>query len=698
MPARLVRAALFACLATTTAIGADRKATPPADYPDTPPVGPLLRSATLPKVFSTTLDNGIEVIVVNNDEIPWVSVGWYMLTGAKGDPAGKTGVASMTAQLLRQGTANHDADTLAELLDRHAIAMSGGSGHETSVISAGTLKRHLDLTVELLADVIRRPVFEADAFRRHIQQTLSGLAISEKNGAYLAAREFERRIYGDHYLARAPGGTSATVKQIRREDLIAFHRHYYRPNGSMLLFSGAVSNERAVALARKYFDDWPRGTAPTQTPAAIPAPSKTTIFLVDRPESTQTQIRIGQLGLRRNDPTYPTAQVFNQIFGGGFTSRLNHRIRVVEGLSYGARGAITSGKQPGRLLISSFTRTEATAKTVRALLDEARRMRTDPPTPEEMTDAQSYIIGRFGLSLETPQDVAARIFDLKFHGLAANYYETFLDAIARVTPDDVSAFARNRIDPDRLAIVLVGNADAFEKALADIAPIVRVDSDSDATRPLKVCMVSGSLEYKSDESLTAYRKFLETRYAVSCQMATRRATDDLPGLDALDDCDVMLLFTRRMTIDGEQLDRIKKYCAAGRPIVAVRTASHAFQNWLALDKQVLGGNYTGHYGSGPLTQVTLAPTAADHPILRGVRPFRSVGSLYKNTPLRSDTTRLLTGTTPEATEPIAWVREHNGGRVFYTSLGHPQDFRDKNFQRMLANALFWAARREPVRR
>ncbi len=211
-------------------------------------------------------------------------------------------------------------------------------------------------------------------------------------------------------------------------------------------------------------------------------------------------------------------------------------------------------------------------------------------------------------------------------------------------------------------------------------------------------MVSGSLEYKSDESLTAYRKFLETRFAVSCQMAMRRATDDLPGLAALDDSDVMLLFTRRMTIDGEQLEKIKKYCAAGRPIVAVRTASHAFQNWLVLDKQVLGGNYHGHYGSGPLTQVAIAPTATDHPILRGVRPFRSVGSLYKNTPLRSDTTRLLTGTTPEATEPIAWVREHNGGSVFYTSLGHTEDIRNENIQRMLANALFWAARREPVGR
>jgi putative membrane-bound dehydrogenase-like protein len=213
---------------------------------------------------------------------------------------------------------------------------------------------------------------------------------------------------------------------------------------------------------------------------------------------------------------------------------------------------------------------------------------------------------------------------------------------------------------------------------------------------LKVCLVSGSVEYKSDESLAALQKYLEEHYPVRCTRAFRKTDDDLPGLENLATCDVVLLFTRRLTISGEQLERIKKYCLSGKPIVAVCTASHAFQNWLALDKEVLGGNYQGHYPEGPITQVAVVDRARGHPILAGVEPFQSAGSLYKNTGLAADAEVLLTGSIPGHTEPIAWTRIHNGGRIFYTSLGHPQDFRNANFLRLLTNALFCTAKRSPL--
>jgi putative membrane-bound dehydrogenase-like protein len=214
-------------------------------------------------------------------------------------------------------------------------------------------------------------------------------------------------------------------------------------------------------------------------------------------------------------------------------------------------------------------------------------------------------------------------------------------------------------------------------------------------QPLTVCLVSGSLEYHSDESLERFQKYLESHYPVRCTRAFRRADDDLPGLENLQTCDVMLLFTRRLTITGDQLKRVKKYLQAGKPVVAVRTASHAFQNWLALDREVLGGNYQGHYGVGPPVRVSVVDRAKDQPVLAGVKPFRSAGSLYKNPGLAADATVLLTGSIPGHTEPVAWARLNRGGRVFYTSLGHPDDFADESFRRLLANALFWAAKREP---
>jgi type 1 glutamine amidotransferase len=229
-------------------------------------------------------------------------------------------------------------------------------------------------------------------------------------------------------------------------------------------------------------------------------------------------------------------------------------------------------------------------------------------------------------------------------------------------------------------------------------PPARAESiATDSQRPLRVCLVSGALEYKSDESLAAFQRYLEENYNVKCSRAFRKTDNDLPGLEHLDDCDVMLLFTRRLTIDGEQLARVKKYLDAGRPIVGIRTASHAFQKWLELDRQVLGGNYKGHYGDGPPTEIRFEQKAKDHPALKGVQPFTGAGSLYENQGLADDCHVLLTGSIPEHREPIAWTRTHHGGRVFYTSLGHPKDFENENFRRMVANALFWATQRDVER-
>jgi type 1 glutamine amidotransferase len=219
-----------------------------------------------------------------------------------------------------------------------------------------------------------------------------------------------------------------------------------------------------------------------------------------------------------------------------------------------------------------------------------------------------------------------------------------------------------------------------------------------AKTPLNVCLVSGSLEYKSDESLAEFQKYLEANCNVKCSRAFRKTDDDLPGLENLEHCDVMLLFTRRLTISGEQLERVKKYCDAGKPIVAVRTASHAFQNWLALDKEVLGGNYQGHYDAGSASDISVTAKGKDHPILKGVTLTKGAGGLYKNPGLAQDSEVLLTGAILDHTEPIAWIRLHKGGRLFYTSLGHPKDFEDENFRRLLANALFWTAEREVERK
>ena len=207
-------------------------------------------------------------------------------------------------------------------------------------------------------------------------------------------------------------------------------------------------------------------------------------------------------------------------------------------------------------------------------------------------------------------------------------------------------------------------------------------------------MLSGSFEYDSCDSLTVLRDYLAENAPVDSQILVWQSEDDDVSLEPVDAADVAMVFTRRLNTTGEELERFQRYCAAGRPLIGLRTASHAFQNWLDFDRVVLGGNYQGHYEEGAVTQVHLVDGAEEHPVLMDIMPFEAAGSLYRNTPLAEDTTPLLTGSTGAHTEPVAWTREHEGGRVFYTSLGHPRDFWELDFLRLIENAVMWVTERE----
>ena len=211
--------------------------------------------------------------------------------------------------------------------------------------------------------------------------------------------------------------------------------------------------------------------------------------------------------------------------------------------------------------------------------------------------------------------------------------------------------------------------------------------------PLKLCMLSGSFEYESESSLTIFRDYVEREHPVRADLIVYSSEDDHQSLSAIEETDVLLVFTRRLNIDGEELERFKDYCREGRPIVGVRTASHAFQNWLAFDREVLGGNYQMHWEHGPRARVRFEPASEGHPLLEGVAELSSAGSLYRNTPIAPDASLLMSASTDEHDEPVTWTRTHAGGRVFYTSLGHQEDFEDPNFLRLLANAVLWCGGR-----
>lgn len=209
-----------------------------------------------------------------------------------------------------------------------------------------------------------------------------------------------------------------------------------------------------------------------------------------------------------------------------------------------------------------------------------------------------------------------------------------------------------------------------------------------------IALISGEYEYGSRETLPAFKQYLERNYPVECVYLERPVQTNLmeiPNLDALEKADLAVIFIRRMTLPEEQLNKFKKFVNAGKPVVGLRTASHSFENWKEWDHDVLGGNYHNHSSKKLIATINMIPAAATHPILKGVeKQFTTVGSLYRNQPLAEGSVALLTGTIEgEPTEPVAWTHAYKGGRIFYTSLGHPQDFENESFKRLVVNAIYW---------
>ncbi len=243
--------------------------------------------------------------------------------------------------------------------------------------------------------------------------------------------------------------------------------------------------------------------------------------------------------------------------------------------------------------------------------------------------------------------------------------------------------ARNLVSTAALALVLW--------AVDRPAPAV-------AAETLCVHMLSGAKEYDSEASLEKLKKHLEANYAIACTHSRGHdGCTEFPELDSLDKADVLVVFCRRTEPGEGQLAKIKQWCAEGKPVVGIRTASHAFQDWLAFDKEVLGGDYKGHYGQDVEVEVRLAQGAEQHPVLLGIKAWNRPGKLYKNPNLAGDVALLLSGRTEKASEPLAWCRcygPNRRGRAFYTSMGVPSDFDDEMFLRLLSNAVAWSARRD----
>ena len=447
----------------------------------TPPPLPAQKPLVLPRMTERLLPNGLRLVIVEQRELPVVEASLVIGTGAEADPAGKGGVASLTAALLDEGAGPRDALAIAEQVGYLAIGLSTGAGIERSTVALTTTKATLDSAMALMADVVLRPTFPSAEFDRLRTERLTALLQDEDRGPGIANRAFASLLFGaQHPYGRPASGTPEEVRALTRDDVVAFWSTWYRPANATLVLVGDVSVAEAEALARRAFGGWPAGTlAPRPAiPAAAARPTGSpTIILIDKPRAPQASFRVGTMGAARSTSDYYALQVLNTVLGGSFTSRLNALLREQRGFTYGAGSRFELNRAPGAFVASSEIVSAKSDSALRDILRELERIR-EPVPAAELAKAKRYLQLGYPEGFETPRDIATQIASLVPYGIPLGSLAAYQVGIARVTAADVQRVARRYLDPKALTLVIVGDRASLEPALkaTGLAPVEVRDS------------------------------------------------------------------------------------------------------------------------------------------------------------------------------------------------------------------------------
>jgi zinc protease len=443
------------------------------NWPKEAPFAKVSAAKITPKYSSKKLENGLKVLVVPNREVPFVSIQLGLLSGAWTES--KPGTAAMTMQMLVKGTSKHSEGELADELETYAISLSGTGEIDTSTVNIGCLTEHTERAMGLLGEVVLMPSFPEEEFKKLRKQVLTSLAVSSAEPEYVADREFRRKLYGEHPYSRTATGEVEDVNALAIEDLKEWWSKFARPDTAVLIFSGDIEAKEAFELARKTFGNWEASGKRPDIKMSLPEEAtETHIYLVDRPGSTQSQIRAGQRGITRHDDRYFVSRIVSNYFGWAYNSRLNESIRVAKGLTYEVWGSYTAERFAGEFEVGTFSKTESTTEAVRAVLEEIKRLKTKGPNDDELESSRSYILGSFVRGRETPQQIASDLWLIESQGLGEDYLERLLGGIAKAKRTDCERLVRETIEPSKLVIVIVGEAEKLKEGLEKIAPVTVV--------------------------------------------------------------------------------------------------------------------------------------------------------------------------------------------------------------------------------
>jgi zinc protease len=417
------------------------------------------------------LPNGLVWLFSEQHSLPLVSVKVLVKGGVLRDPAGKAGLANLTALLLTQGTKQRSATQIAEEVDFLGARLGASGNEDYSSVSLTVLKKNLEPGLNLLKDVMFNPAFSAEEVKRKVSLLKASFQTDEDEPGIIASRAFRQRLFGKNPYANPPKGTPEGLTAIDGKDLVAFHEKFYRPNNAIVTIVGDLSPEEAKEWVTKTFGDWKATPIPDLKLPPPPEIKNAEKIIIDK-NITQANIIWGHLGVARNNPDFYALQILNYILGGGgFSSRLLDNIRENRGLAYSVASGFEAGLEPGAFAVNLETKNPSAGEAVTLVIREVEKIRSQPVSANELEDAKSYLIGSFPAKMDSVAKRAALLAYVELYGLGLDYPWRYPSLIKNLTPADLQKAAEKYLHPERYLLVVVGKKDEMpEFASSATAP------------------------------------------------------------------------------------------------------------------------------------------------------------------------------------------------------------------------------------
>lgn len=408
-----------------------------------------------------TLPNGMVVLHAGRHSVPMVSVVMAIRAGSISEPSAKAGLAYLAAALLTEGTQKRTSREISEAIEFVGGSLSASAGADYTTVSLTVLKKDIELGFDLLSDIVRNPAFREEEISRKQKITVNMLIQQNEEPGVVASIAFSKAVFGEHPYGRQVQGTVETIPAVTRQDLVGFHEAQYAPNNTIVSVVGDISRDELRLLLNRYFGDWQQAKLSDTPLPTVERKNNPTVIKVDK-DLTQSNVILGHLGIARDNPDYYAVSVMNYILGGGgFSSRLMDNIRDNRGLAYDVHSFFSASRYGGSFQAGLQTRNESANTAIAEVIKEVQRIRTEPVSDKELSDAKSYLTGSFPLRIDSNSKIAGFNLVVEYYGLGLDFVDRYPAIINAITKEDIERVAKKYLDPVNYVLVVVGN---MEKA------------------------------------------------------------------------------------------------------------------------------------------------------------------------------------------------------------------------------------------